>query len=168
MLTLVPVLFALSILSLLALVACSGGDVDENPLVSLPRANEANEPPLPKMEGPPPADLLVRDFREGSGESVGDERLLVVNFIVAEWGSAELLDSTSRRGMARIWPYGTGKLISGIEEGLEGMREGGRRLIVVPPASAYADEPLPGTSGDLPLVFVVDLIAVGPPPSDQG
>ncbi|MDQ3932720.1 MAG: FKBP-type peptidyl-prolyl cis-trans isomerase [Actinomycetota bacterium] len=161
---LVPVLFALSTL---ALVACSGGEVYEDPLVSLPRANEANEPPLPRMEGPPPNGLFVRDFREGSGEAVADERLLVINFVVAEWGSSELLDSTSRRGIARVWPYGTGKLIAGIEQGLEGMREGGRRLVVVPPALAYADEPLPGASGDLPLIFVVDLIEVGPKPSQS-
>ncbi|MDP8961750.1 MAG: FKBP-type peptidyl-prolyl cis-trans isomerase, partial [Actinomycetota bacterium] len=162
--TLVPVLFALS---MVALGACSDGEFDDNSLVSLPRANEANEPPLPKMEGAPPADLLVRDFRQGSGEAVEGDRLLVINFVVAEWGSAELLDSTSRRGIARVWPYGRGKLIAGVEDGLEGMREGGRRLIVVPPELAYADEPLPGTSGDLPLVFVVDLIEVGPRPSEQ-
>lgn len=165
MATLAPVLLALSILTL---GACSGADVDEDPLVALPRANEANEPPMPEMAGPPPDDLQVRDFREGSGEVVAAERLLVINFVVAEWGSSELLDSTSRRGIARVWPYGMGKLIAGIEQGLEGMREGGRRLIVVPPALAYAEEPLPGTSADLPLIFVIDLIEVGPEPSQPG
>lgn len=155
------------VLAAVALASCSTSETDDGPLVSLPRANEANEPPLPKMEGPPPEDLTVRDFREGSGEPIENNRLLVVNFVVSAWGSPELLDSTSRRGVARVWPYGSGKLISGIEEGLKGMREGGRRLIIVPPDLAYADEPLPGATGNLPLVFVIDLIEVGPPAAEQ-
>lgn len=160
-------LFISFALSTVALGSCSTPESADQPLVALPRANEANEPPLPEMDGPPPDALTVHDFRRGSGEPVAGRRLLVVNFVVAEWGSRELLDSTSRRGIARVWPYGGGKLIAGIEEGLKGMHEGGRRLIVVPPDLAYTDEPLPGTTGDLPLVFVIDLINIGPLSSEQ-
>ncbi len=162
--------FLLLVMSLttVALASCSTTRSDDDPLLPLPRANEANEPALPKMEGPPPDDLVVRDLKQGSGDPVEHNSLLVVNFVVSEWGSADVLDSTSRRGIARIWPYGSAKLIPGIEGGLEGMREGGRRLLVVPPSLAYRDEPLAGTTGDLPLIFVVDLIEVGTQPAEQG
>ncbi|MFN2556083.1 MAG: FKBP-type peptidyl-prolyl cis-trans isomerase [Nitriliruptorales bacterium] len=160
--------FTLAIFSaILALASCSTSQTENGPLLSLPRANEANEPPLPNMQGPPPDDLVVRDMRPGSGELIETNRLIVVNFVVSEWGSVDVLDSTSRRGIARIWPYGSGKLIPGVEEGLEGMREGGRRVIIVPPRLGYGDEALPGTTGELPLIFVIDLIEIAPRASDQ-
>lgn len=155
-------------LLMVALTSCSSDEGYDDSLGSLPRATKADEPPLPRMGSPPPGDLVMRDLKEGSGARVEGKRLLVINFVLTEWGSTTSpLDSTSRRGLARVWPYGVGKLIPGVEEGLNGMREGGRRLIVVPPALGYGDEPLPGTTGNLPLVFVVDLIKVGLPPSEE-
>ncbi len=161
------ILLFVMVLIPVALASCSTARSND-PLLTLPRANEANEPPLPEMQDPPPHDLVVGDLKQGSGDPVEEDRLLVVNFVVSEWGSADVLDSTSRRGIARIWPYGSAKLIPGIEEGLEGMREGGRRLVVVPPSLAYGDEPLAGTTGELPLIFVVDLIEVFTQRGEQG
>ena len=77
------------------------------------------------------------------------------------WSNRQAADSTWERGEAFEFGLGDGSVIPGFDQGITGMRVGGRREIVVPPDLAYGDAGVPpAIAPDETLVFVVDLIGV--------
>ncbi|MGB3439643.1 MAG: FKBP-type peptidyl-prolyl cis-trans isomerase [Actinophytocola sp.] len=123
------------------------GGLDNAPTVTLPR------------DCAPPTVLLARDVVRGGGPRAVAGASLEVSYVLVIWSSGTVLDSTWYAGEslpAPVADLGGGKLVRGWDEGLPGIREGGRRLIVVPPAQD-GDEP----DGDT-LVYVVDALSVSP------
>ena len=122
-------------------------ELDQAPQVTVPRDCTA------------PSILLVRDVVRGDGPQAVEGTSLEVSYALVLWTSGTVLDSTWYAGEslpARARDLGAGKLVRGWDEGLPGMREGGRRLIVVPPAEDGAEP-----AGDT-LVYVVDALSVTP------
>jgi peptidylprolyl isomerase len=122
-------------------------DLDQAPTVTVPRDCTA------------PTTLLARDVVRGDGPQAVAGTSLEVSYVLVLWSSGTVLDSTWYAGEslpARVRDLGRGKLVRGWDEGLPGIREGGRRLIVVPPAQD-GGEP----EGDT-LVYVVDALSVTP------
>ena len=122
-------------------------DLDQAPTVTVPRDCTA------------PSILLVRDVTRGDGPQAVEGTSLEVSYVLVLWTSGTVLDSTWYAGEslpARARDLGRGELVRGWDEGLPGIREGGRRLIVVPPAED-GGEP----AGDT-LVYVVDALSVTP------
>ena len=115
-----------------------------------------------------PSGLVVEDVVSGSGEPVGVGDLIEVKYVgVLLQGGIEF-DASWNRGQTVFVPIGVGAVIPGWDQGIVGMREGGRRLLVVPPNLAYGAA---GAGSAIPpnatLVFAVDLVAivnVSPPP----
>ncbi|UOQ58145.1 FKBP-type peptidyl-prolyl cis-trans isomerase [Leucobacter allii] len=115
------------------------------------------KPEIEFPEGPAPAELEIVDLVEGSGEEALASSTVDVHYLGVEYDSGEEFDSSWGRGESINFPLRA--LIQGWQLGIPGMKVGGRRKLIVPPAQAY------GTSGGHPLsgktlIFVIDLLGV--------
>lgn len=115
------------------------------------------KPEIEFPEGPAPAELEIVDIVEGSGEEALASSTVDVHYLGVEYDSGEEFDSSWSRGESINFPLRA--LIQGWQVGIPGMKVGGRRKLIVPPAQAY------GTSGGHPLsgktlIFVIDLLGV--------
>ncbi len=106
----------------------------------------------------PPQDLQIRDLVRGTGAVAGQTSTVNVQYVGANYKDGQVFDSSWQRGQPATFPL-TG-VIPGFEQGIVGMRVGGRRELVIPSALGY------GTTGSGPvgpnetLVFVIDLLSV--------
>lgn len=115
------------------------------------------KPEIDAPEGPAPTELEIIDLVEGSGDEALASSTVDVHYLGVEYASGEEFDSSWSRGESINFPLRA--LIQGWQVGIPGMKVGGRRKLVVPPAQAY------GTSGGHPLsgktlIFVIDLQGV--------
>jgi len=111
--------------------------------------------------GPPPAELVQQDLVTGSGTpaAVGDE--ITVNYVGVSWKTGNQFDASWDRGDTFKFGLGKGQVILGWDQGVAGMRVGGRRRITIPPNLAYGKRGAGGVIGpDETLVFVVDLVGI--------
>src|SRR6476469_9208941 len=99
----------------------------------------ANEKPsvfVPPGEAPPP-DLVIEDLDVGDGEEAVPGRQVEVHYVGVSWRTRKQFDASWDRGDTFEFGLGAGDVITGWDEGVAGMRVGGRRRIVIPPAKAY-------------------------------
>jgi peptidylprolyl isomerase len=126
-----------------------------------PAADPADEPEVP-LPATVPTELVVEDVAVGDGDVVeaGDD--VVLNYVGVAMSTGDVFDSSWQRGRAVVFPIGEGRLIPGWDQGVLGMREGGRRVLVIPPDLAYGEQgSASGAVGpDETLVFVIDVIEV--------
>ena len=111
--------------------------------------------------GEPPADLQITDIREGDGEVAKAGDTVQVHYVGVAYSTGEEFDSSYDRGDPLQFQLGAGRVIAGWDQGVQGMRVGGRRQLVIPPHLAYGDRGAghviaPGET----LIFVCDLVAV--------
>ena len=111
--------------------------------------------------GAPPTTLIKRDLIKGTGVRVRPGQIMRVHYVMAAWSTRKVVDSSWSRGEPFDFEFGSGQVIRGWDEGLKGMRVGGRRELVMPPRYAYGEDGVPpAIKSDETLVSVVDLIAV--------
>ncbi|GAA1606768.1 FKBP-type peptidyl-prolyl cis-trans isomerase [Leucobacter chromiireducens] len=115
------------------------------------------KPEIEFPEGPAPTELQIVDLVEGSGDEALASSTVDVHYLGVEFDSGEEFDSSWGRGESINFPLRA--LIQGWQVGIPGMKVGGRRKLIVPPAQAY------GTAGGHPLagktlIFVIDLLGV--------
>ena len=86
-----------------------------------------------------------------------------MQYVGNSWSTGVQFDSSWDRGAEPFtFPLGAGQVIAGWDQGVAGMKEGGRRLLVIPPDLAYgAQSPSPDIAPNETLVFVVDLVKIG-------
>lgn len=109
-----------------------------------------------------PDELVVNDIVEGDGATAEKGSLITVQYVGVEAESGEEFDASWDRGMPFSFQLGGGEVIKGWDQGIEGMKVGGRRELIIPPALAYGKQGSPPAIGpDATLVFVVDLLDVG-------
>ena len=118
----------------------------------------------PKVEAPssaPPTTLQTRDIARGSGRQARSGRRVAVHYVLVTWSDDEEKDSSWSRHEPFEFEIGSDVVIPGFEQGITGMKVGGRREIIVPPALGYGDEGAPPViaPGET-LLFVVDLVSV--------
>ena len=111
--------------------------------------------------GEPPADLQITDIREGDGTEAKAGDTVQVHYVGVAYSTGEEFDSSYDRGDPLEFQLGAGRVIAGWDQGVQGMRVGGRRQLVIPPHLAYGDRGAgrviaPGET----LIFVCDLVAV--------
>jgi peptidylprolyl isomerase len=118
-------------------------------------------PEIDFIDGPPPADLVVTDEQIGEGEQAGHGSTVEVHYVGVAHSSGEEFDASWNRGEPLRFRLGAGQVIQGWDQGVMGMRVGGRRKLVIPPHLAYGDRGAGGVikPGET-LVFVVDLVGV--------
>ena len=110
----------------------------------------------------PSYQLEIEDLVAGEGEEAVAGKMVEVQYVGHAWSTGEQFDASWDRNDTLRFGLGRGQVIQGWDEGVVGMREGGRRRITIPPMLAYGKRGAPGAIGpDETLVFVVDLISVG-------
>ncbi len=115
------------------------------------------KPEIDAPEGPAPAELQIVDIVLGEGAEAVASSTVDVHYLGVDHDSGEEFDSSWSRGESVNFPLRA--LIPGWQVGIPGMKVGGRRKLIVPPAQAY------GTAGGHPLsgkslIFVIDLLGV--------
>jgi peptidylprolyl isomerase len=104
--------------------------------------------------GPAPDDLVIEEIVEGTGEEAQSGQTAVVHYV----GGAEF-DASWNRGDTFSFPLGAGHVIAGWDQGVVGMKVGGRRRLVIPARLGYGERGAGGViaPGET-LIFVVDLV----------
>jgi peptidylprolyl isomerase len=110
---------------------------------------------------PPSYQLETEDLVTGDGEEATSGRIVEVHYVGVSWKTGEEFDASWDRGSTFKFGLGKGQVIRGWDDGVVGMKVGGRRRITIPPDLAYGKRGAGGVIGpDETLVFVVDLIGV--------
>jgi len=126
-----------------------------------------DKPTVTVPEGAAPVDLVIEDLEAGSGAEVVPGSTVTVDYVGVAWSTRGEFDSSWASGKPLRFPVGRGQVIAGWDEGLLGMRTGGRRRLTIPPHLGYGAA---GAGlfikGNETLVFVVDLIEADPPGTD--
>ncbi|MFW5417113.1 FKBP-type peptidyl-prolyl cis-trans isomerase [Nocardiopsis sp. CNT-189] len=119
-------------------------------------------PEIDFIGGPPPAELQVEDITIGEGAQAVHRSRLAMHYVGVAHSSGEEFDASWNRGEPLRFQLGVGQVIPGWDQGVLGMRVGGRRRLVIPPHLAYGDRGAGGVikPGET-LVFVIDLVEVG-------
>jgi peptidylprolyl isomerase len=110
----------------------------------------------------PPADLEVEDLVEGDGAEATPGKSVEVHYVGVAWSTRRQFDASWDRGSTFSFGLGEGQVIKGWDDGVAGMKVGGRRRITIPPRLGYGKAGAGGViKGGETLVFVVDLLGVG-------
>jgi peptidylprolyl isomerase len=110
----------------------------------------------------PPSQLVVDDLSEGDGPEAKAGQSVEVHYVGVAWSTGKQFDASWDRGETFRFGLGAGQVIQGWDQGVAGMKVGGRRRITIPPALGYGDRGAGGViKGGETLVFVVDLLGVG-------
>jgi peptidylprolyl isomerase len=111
--------------------------------------------------GSPPDELEITDITVGEGTQATSGCTVVAHYVGVAHSSGEEFDASYNRGEPLSFRLGVGQVISGWDAGIEGMRVGGRRQLVIPPHQAYGDRGAGSAIGPgETLIFVVDLVDV--------
>ena len=120
-----------------------------------------DKPEIEFFDPEPPTDLVVTDITEGDGPEAAAGQTVSVHYVGVAHSTGEEFDASYNRGEPLQFRLGVGQVIAGWDEGIVGMKEGGRRKLVIPAHKAYGDRGAgavikPGET----LIFVVDLLGV--------
>ena len=111
--------------------------------------------------GDVPFDLGVDDLVVGDGDEAVAGKKVTVHYVGVAFSTGEEFDASWNRGQPFAFKLGKGQVIPGWDQGVQGMRVGGRRRLTIPSALAYGARGAGGViKPNEPLVFVVDLLAV--------
>ena len=124
-------------------------DTSEKPTIEIPE-NEA-----------PSYQLELEDIVTGDGAEAVAGKIVEVHYVGVSWSTGSQFDASWDRGDTFKFGLGRGQVISGWDQGVAGMKVGGRRRITIPPMLGYGKRGAGGVIGpDETLVFVVDLIGM--------
>jgi peptidylprolyl isomerase len=148
------------------LISRSGGGGSSQASCSKPPGPTASggKKTKPKVEVPDceaPSELVVNELEKGTGATAksGDE--VTMQYVGVGFESGKEFDSSWSRSEPFTFKLGSGQVIKGWDQGIEGMRVGGRDELIIPPNLAYGPAGSPPTIGaNETLIFVVDLLAV--------
>ena len=108
-----------------------------------------------------PADLIITDITVGEGPEAAAGNTVAVHYVGVAHSTGEEFDASYNRGAPLDFRLGVGQVIQGWDQGVQGMKVGGRRKLVIPPHLGYGDRGAGGVikPGET-LIFVVDLLGV--------
>ena len=120
-----------------------------------------DKPEIDFPDFPPPDDLVINDVVEGDGAEATSGSAVSVHYVGVAHSTGEEFDASYNRGEPLQFRLGIGQVISGWDTGVQGMKVGGRRQLVIPPHLGYGDRGAGGVikPGET-LIFVVDLVKV--------
>ncbi len=122
--------------------------------------NEKPQVDVPSDQ-PPSYQLEVEDIEAGDGDEAKPGKVVEVHYVGVSYKNGEQFDASWDRGDTFKFKLGGGQVIRGWDEGVAGMKVGGRRRLTIPPDLAYGQRGAGGVIGPgETLVFVVDLISV--------
>jgi FKBP-type peptidyl-prolyl cis-trans isomerase len=103
--------------------------------------------------------IVIEDVTPGTGREVADGDTVSVHYIGRLQDGREF-DNSYNRGQAFTFTVGEGRVIQGWEEGIVGLREGGTRILVIPPHMAYGDREVGPIPANSTLVFSIELLSI--------
>ncbi len=119
------------------------------------------KPEIEFFDPTPPTDLVITDITVGDGDEATAGSTVSVHYVGVAHSTGEEFDASYNRGAPLQFRLGVGQVITGWDTGVQGMKVGGRRQLVIPPHLAYGDRGAPGAiKGGETLIFVVDLLKV--------
>lgn len=122
-------------------------------------SDKLEKPEIDFPEGPVPADLVVEDIWVGEGAEAKAGSRVSVHYVGVAFSTGEEFDASWGRGAPLQFQLGVGQVISGWDQGVQGMKVGGRRKLTIPAHLAYGDQ---GAGGAIApgetLIFVCDLM----------
>ncbi|MFJ3959111.1 FKBP-type peptidyl-prolyl cis-trans isomerase [Arthrobacter sp. NPDC090010] len=125
------------------------------------RNYDRTKPEIDFPEGEVPAELRIIDITEGDGAEVTPGDTVSAHYVGVAWSTGEEFDSSWGRGTPLDFRVGVGQVIQGWDQGLLGMKVGGRRRLEIPSELAYGSRGAGGAIGpNESLIFVVDLVGV--------
>lgn len=117
-----------------------------------------DKPEIDFQEGPAPTELIIKDIVVGDGIEATPGAKVEVHYVGVEFETGEQFDASWDRGEAIEFPLRG--LIAGWQEGIPGMKVGGRRQLTIPPALAYGEAGSGHRLSGKTLVFIIDLLGV--------
>jgi peptidylprolyl isomerase len=122
--------------------------------------NEKPQVDVPSDQ-PPSYQLELDDIEVGDGEEAVAGKVVEVHYVGVSWSTGKQFDASWDRGGTFKFGLGKGQVIAGWDQGVAGMKVGGRRRITIPPNLGYGKRGAGGVIGpDETLVFVVDLVGL--------
>jgi peptidylprolyl isomerase len=122
----------------------------------------SKKPVIEVPDGAMPCKLDVTDIVVGTGPAAKAGDQLTMKYVGVTWSTGKQFDASWDRGQDFPFTLGAGGVIQGWDQGMVGMKQGGRRQLVIPPALGYGDQ---AQGADIPanstLIFVVDLVKIG-------
>jgi peptidylprolyl isomerase len=120
-----------------------------------------NKPSISIPQETPPVELVKTDITVGSGDEAVKGKNVSVHYVGVAWSNGQEFDASWNRGEAFEFRLGAGQVIQGWDDGVAGMKVGGRRQLTIPPDMGYGSRGAGGViKGGETLVFVVDLLNV--------
>jgi peptidylprolyl isomerase len=145
--------------SLVLLTGCGDSEVsataDNLPTVT---ANMGEAPTIGAPSGTPPTTLESKDIIVGTGAEVAATSTITFHYTLMTWSNGALIESSWNSGSPATYPLS--QLIVGWQQGIPGMKVGGRRLLVVPPDLGYGAQGSGPVGPNETLVFVMDIVSV--------
>jgi peptidylprolyl isomerase len=119
---------------------------------------DKTKPEIDFIEGPAPTELVITDLEVGDGAEATPGATVDVHYVGVDFETGEQFDASWDRGSSIQCPLAG--LITGCQDGIPGMKVGGRRQLVCPPNYAYGPAGSGHRLGGRTLVFVIDLLGV--------
>ncbi|MBC2680976.1 FKBP-type peptidyl-prolyl cis-trans isomerase [Corynebacterium anserum] len=115
-----------------------------------------SKPQIEPQEGPAPSELVIEDITVGEGAEAVPGGVVDVHYVGVDYETGEEFDSSWDRGQSIKFPLNG--LIQGWQDGIPGMKVGGRRQLIIPPEQAYGPSGMGHPLSGRTLVFVIDLL----------
>src|SRR5690349_3371542 len=113
------------------------------------------KPEIEAPSGDPPTTLIKKDLVQGKGPAIKPGQMATMQYVGNSWSTGEQFDASWDRGQPFTFGLGQGQVIQGWDEGIKGMKVGGRRVLVIPPDLGYGAQGAGGAIGpNETLVFV--------------
>jgi peptidylprolyl isomerase len=121
----------------------------------------STKPSVPPSSGAAPTTLVTKEIIKGTGPEAKSGQSVTVNYVGVLFHGGTEFDASWKRNEPITFPLGKGQVIPGWDQGVAGMKVGGRRELIIPSELAYGKPGRPPTiPPNAPLVFVVDLLGV--------
>ena len=152
-------LLAIIAVSALLLTGCGDKKVsaaaDNLPTVT---TNQGEAPTIGAPTGTAPTTLVTKDIIVGTGAEALPTSTMTVHYTLMTWSNGKLIESSWASGSPATFPLAN--VIIGWQQGIPGMKVGGRRLLVIPPDLGYGAQGGGPIGPNETLIFVVDAIGV--------
>ncbi len=159
-----PAMRRVDLIALLMTFAVIGGACGKDAVAT--HVDTGSPPPSPTKpavtvpDGPPPTTLVVRDITVGTGPVATAGSTVSVQYVGVAWSTKKQFDASWDRGQPFTFALGQGQVIPGWDQGVVGMRVGGRRELTIPPGLGYGSKGAGPIAPNETLVFVIDLLSV--------